>query len=97
MWCNTEAATPPQPLHKCGQHGGARLLRKGLILIYYIFIPCIVLGHGPRNRPLYFLLTTHFLDVGIGKSSVDHAGGGVGGVLASLTTIVKECCGSSFL
>ena len=30
-------------------------------------------------------------------SSVDHASGGVGGVLASLTTMVKECCGSSFL
>ena len=36
------------------------------------------------------------LDVGSG-SSVDHASGGVGGVLASLTTMVKECCGSSFL
>ena len=35
-------------------------------------------------------------DVGSG-SSVDQASGGVGGVLASLTTMVKECCGSSFI
>ena len=62
MWCNTEAATPPQPststtppppqpLHKRGQHGGGRPLRKGLTLIFCIFIACLVLAHGPCNRP----------------------------------------------
>ena len=50
VWCNTEAATPPQPLHLRGQHGGGLPLRKRLTLIYCIFIACIVLAHGPRNR-----------------------------------------------
>ena len=55
--CNTEAATPLQPLHKSGQHGGGRPLRKCLTLIYCIFI---TLTHGPRNRPYnYLLLPTH--------------------------------------
>ena len=45
--------------------------------------------------PNYFYLLLCF-DVGSG-SSVDHASGGVGGVLASLPTMVKECKGSSFL
>ena len=53
MWCNTEAFTPPQPLHLRGQHGGGRPLRKRLTLIYCIFIACLVLGHGRRNRPLF--------------------------------------------
>ena len=45
-WCNTEAATPPQPLHKRGQQGGGRMLRKRLTLISCIFIPCLVLAHA---------------------------------------------------
>ena len=43
----------------------------------------------------YSCLLTCF-DEGSG-SSVDHASGGVGGVLASPTSMVKECWGSSFL
>ena len=27
VWCNTEAATPPQPLHSRGQHGGGDRLK----------------------------------------------------------------------
>ena len=50
--CNSEAATPPQPLHhKCGQHGGGRPLRKRTSMIYCIFIACLVLAQGLRNRP----------------------------------------------
>ena len=49
--CKTEAVTPPQPLHSSGEHGGGRPLRKRLTLIYCIFIACLVLAHGPRNRP----------------------------------------------
>ena len=46
--------------------------------------------------PNYLLLPTHafYIDAG---SCVDHASGGVGGVMASLTTMVEECWGSSFL
>ena len=50
VWCNTVAVTPPQPLHKRGQHGGGRPLRKRLTLNSCIFITCLVLAHGPRNR-----------------------------------------------
>ena len=51
VWCNTEAPTPPQPLHWRGQHGGGRPLRNRLTLICCILIACLVLAHGPRNRP----------------------------------------------
>ena len=59
---------------------------------------CLVLAHGP---PLKLTLITYSclltcFDAGSG-SSVDHTSGGVGGVLASLTTMVKECCGSYFI
>ena len=91
VWHNTEAVTPPQPLHKRGQHGGGRPLRKRFTLIYCIIIACLVLAHGPRNRPYYSLLPTLVFWVGSG-SSVGHASGGVGGVLASLSIMVKECC-----
>ena len=47
MWCNTEAITPPQPLHKLGQHGGGQPIIIRLTLIYCIFITCIV-GTCPR-------------------------------------------------
>ena len=40
-----------QPLDKRGQHGGGRPLRKRLTSIHCIFITCLVLAHGPRNRP----------------------------------------------
>ena len=50
----------------------------------------------PQPGPNYSSCLLTCFDVGIG-SSVDHASGGVGGVLASLTTMVKERCGSSFL
>ena len=97
MWCKPKAATPSQPLHKRGQQGGGRPLRKRLTLIYCIFITCLVVGHGPLNRLLLLTLAySRVLNVGSG-SSVDHASGGVGGVLASLTTMVIECWGSSFL
>ena len=43
VWCNTEAVAPPQPLNKCGQHGGGRPLRKRLTLISMLFIACLVL------------------------------------------------------
>ena len=33
---NTEATTPPQPLHKRGQYGGGRNLRECFALIYCI-------------------------------------------------------------
>ena len=37
--CNTEVvATPQQPPHKRGQHGGGRPLRKRFLLVYCIFI-----------------------------------------------------------
>ena len=53
------------------------------------------------SRPSYQTLITYSclltcFDVGSG-SSFDHASGGVGGVMVSLTTMVKEWCGSSFL
>ena len=51
VWCNTEAATPPQPLHWRGKHGGGRPLRILLTLIYCTFIACLVLAHGLDNRP----------------------------------------------
>ena len=93
-WCNTEATTPPQPLHKRGRHGGGRPLRNRLNLICCISITCLVLAHGPRV--LLTLAYSLCFDVSIG-SSVDHASGEVGGVLASFTTMVKVYCGSSFL
>ena len=37
-------------------YGGGRPLRKRLILIYCFFITCLVLAHGPRNRPLLLTL-----------------------------------------
>ena len=56
----------------------------------------------PRTcpRPSYQAIITYSclltcFDVGRG-SFVDHASGGVGGVLASLSAMVKECWGSSF-
>ena len=53
------ATLKPPHLQKRGQHGGGRLLRKGLTLIYCIFLTCLVLAHDSRNGPLYLLLTTH--------------------------------------
>ena len=49
--CNNEAVTPPQPLHKLGQHGAGLPHRNRLILNYCIFITRFVLAHDPRNRP----------------------------------------------
>ena len=81
MWCNSEVATPPQPLHSRGQHGGGRPLRKRLTLIYCILISCLYLPTALVTGPNYFCLLKCF---GVGSgSSVDHASGGVGGVLAS--------------
>ena len=48
------------------------------------------------GRPDSCLFTCFNLGSGI-LVTVDHASGGVGGVLASLTTMVKECWGCSFL
>ena len=89
--CNTEVATPPQPLHKHGQHGGGRPLRKHLTLIYCIFIsmPPTCPRFAKQSLITYSCLFMCF-DVGSG-SSVDHPSGMVGGVLASFTTMVKEC------
>ena len=108
MGCNTEAATPAQPLHKRGQHGGGRHLWQRFTLIYYIFMTFLILKHGPRNRS-YNCLSCRLscfdegsgscrlscFDEGSGSSAV--ASGGVGGVLASFNIMVKESCGSSFL
>ena len=35
--CNAEAITPPQPLHKHGQHGGGRPLAKRLTFFEFFF------------------------------------------------------------
>ena len=35
---NTEAVTPPQPLHSCGQHGGDKPLRKRLTFLFTVFL-----------------------------------------------------------
>ena len=59
---------PPQPLHKRGQHGGGRPLRKRLTLIYCIFIVCLVHAHSPLQQApiIYSCLLTCF-DVGTGS------------------------------
>ena len=65
VWCDTEAVTPPQPLHLRGQRRSGRPFRKLLTLINCMFITCLVLAHGPRNR-LSYLLTC--FDVSSGNS-----------------------------
>ena len=46
----------PIHLHSRGQQGGGQPLRKSLTLMYCIFITCLILSHGPRNRPLLITL-----------------------------------------
>ena len=50
VWCNIESVTHLKPLHWREQHGCGQPLRIRLILIYCIFIVCLVLVHGPRNK-----------------------------------------------
>ena len=64
-------------------------------LLYIYSMPYTCSRSSKHALITYFCLFAGF-DVSSG-SSVDHASGGVGGVLASFTTIVKECYGSFFL
>ena len=103
MWCNTEAVHLHNPYtHVGNMEFVVHLETFNFDLLF--FITCLTLAHGPHNRPglltlacsrvlkwvVEALLKTHFR---MGELTV----GGVGGVLASLTTMVKECWGSSFL
>ena len=84
--CNTEAATPPQAWATWRWSTTLKTFNFDLLYFYNM----------PHTCPNYLFLPTLVFDVGSGRS-VDHASGGVGGVLASFNTMVKECCGSSFL
>ena len=80
----------PLHLHKRGKQGGGRQFRKYLTLIYCFYC---MLRTCPRSS-YQALITCSWplacFDVD-SETLVVYASGGVGGVLAALTTMVKEC------
>ena len=61
-------------------------------------ITCHVLAHGRHNwLKLLLLAYLHVLSWVVEALLTTHLYKGVGGVLASLTTVVKQCCGSSLV
>ena len=106
------AVAPAQCLDSNWERSRCHSLLWSLLLVYQVhpvsMSACMNCGpqspqqlqlvYHPLNRPQLLTLACLLTCFKVGSEcSVDHASGGVRGVLASPITMVEKCCGTSFL